>query len=278
MKARKWKDLIIYRLLPLVAFVGFICFPFYWTLVTSLKVEGDIIKRLVRYLPDPATIQNYVTAWRDVGFSQYFLNSLLVSAVACLMTVASALLVGYALSRFKFKGKQPFMLVLLCTQFIPSAMLIIPLFITFSKLHLINNHWSLILVYTTFQIPFSSIMMKGFVEKIPYHLEEAAYVDGCSRFQALVKVVLPVLTPGVVACASFSFISCWNEFLFALMFVNNTKKFTIPVGLSFMQGQFDINYGALAAGSMIALAPAILMFIYVQKYLVGGLTAGAVKG
>lgn len=183
MKARKWKDLIIYRLLPLAAFVGFICFPFYWTLVTSLKVEGDIIKRPVRYLPDPATIQNYVTAWRDVGFSQYFLNSLLVSAVACLMTVASALLVGYALSRFKFKGKQPFMLVLLCTQFIPSAMLIIPLFITFSKLHLINNHWSLILVYTTFQIPFSSIMMKGFVEKIPYHLEEAAYVDGCSRFR-----------------------------------------------------------------------------------------------
>ena len=278
MKARKWKDLIIYRLLPLAAFVGFICFPFYWTLVTSLKGEGDIIKRPVRYLPDPVTIQNYVTAWRDVGFSQYFLNSLLVSAVACLMTVASALLVGYALSRFKFKGKQPFMLVLLCTQFIPSAMLIIPLFITFSKLHLINNHWSLILVYTTFQIPFSSIMMKGFVEKIPYHLEEAAYVDGCSRFQALVKVVLPVLTPGVVACASFPFISCWNEFLFALMFVNNTKKFTIPVGLSFMQGQFDINYGALAAGSMIALAPAILMFIYVQKYLVGGLTAGAVKG
>ena len=93
MKARKWKDLIIYRLLPLVAFVGFICFPFYWTLVTSLKVEGDIIKRPVRYLPDPATIQNYVTAWRDVGFSQYFLNSLLVSAVACLMTVASALLI-----------------------------------------------------------------------------------------------------------------------------------------------------------------------------------------
>ena len=100
MKARKWKDLIIYRLLPLTAFVGFICFPFYWTLVTSLKVEGDIIKRPVRYLPDPATAMNYVTAWRDVGFSQYFLNSLLVSAVACHMTVASALLVGYALSRF----------------------------------------------------------------------------------------------------------------------------------------------------------------------------------
>lgn len=278
MKARKYRDLFIYRLLPLTVFISFICFPFYWTLVTSLKVEGDIIKRPVKYLPDPATVENYITAWNDVGFSRYFVNSLTVSAVACLMTVISALLVGYALSRFKFKGKQPFMLVLLCTQFIPSAMLIIPLFITFSKLHLINNHWSLILVYTTFQIPFSSIMMKGFVGKIPYHLEEAAYVDGCSRLQALVKVVLPVLAPGVAACASFSFISCWNEFLFALMFVNNTKKFTIPVGLSFMQGQFDINYGALAAGSMIALAPAILMFIYVQKYLVGGLTAGAVKG
>lgn len=278
MKARKYRDLFIFRILPLVIFISFICFPFYWTLVTSFKLEGDIVKRPVRYWPQPATLDNYITAWRDVGFSQYFLNSLVVSSVACIMTVISALLVGYALSRFRFKGKQPFMLVLLCTQFIPSAMLIIPLFITFSKLHLINSHWSLILVYTTFQIPFSSIMMKGFVEKIPFNLEEAAFVDGCTRLQALVRVVLPILGPGVVACASFAFISCWNEFLFALMFVNNTKKFTIPVGLSFMQGQFDINYGALAAGSIIALIPAILMFMYVQKYLVGGLTAGAVKG
>ncbi len=278
MKIRKCKDIVIYRIVPMLVFMLFICFPFYWTLVTSLKPEGNIIKRPVQYLPNPVTLDNYITAWKDVGFSNYFFNSLLVSLVACMMTVFSALLVGYALSRFKFRGKQPFMLILLCTQFIPSAMLIIPLFITFSKLDLINSYWSLILSYTTFQIPFSSIMMKGFVEKIPYNLEEAAYVDGCSRMKALIKVVLPVLLPGVVACASFAFISCWNEFLFALMFINNTKKFTIPIGLSFMQGQFDINYGALAAGSMIALAPAILMFIYVQKYLVGGLTAGAVKG
>lgn len=278
MKIRKYKDIIIYRVCPLVLFIGFICFPFYWTLVTSLKAEGDIIKRPVRYWPNPATFDNYITAWRDVGFSQYFFNSLKISAAASILAIFSALLVGYALSRFRFKGKQSFILILLCTQFIPSAMLIIPLFVTFSKLHLINSHWSLILVYATFQIPFSSIMMKGFVEKIPYHLEEAAYVDGCSRLEALFRVVLPVLAPGVVACASFSFISCWNEFLFSLMFVNSTKKFTIPVGLSFMQGQFDINYGALASGSVIALVPAILMFIYVQKYLVGGLTAGAVKG
>lgn len=278
MRGKRCRDLMIYRIVPLVVFIGFIMFPFYWTFVTSLKAEGDIIKRPVRYLPNPLTFDNYITAWNDVGFSRYFFNSLLVSGVACLLTVISALFVGYALSRFRFKGKQCFLLILLCTQFIPSAMLIIPLFLVFSKLHLINNHWSLILVYTTFQIPFSSIMMKGFVEKIPYHLEEAAYVDGCSRVSALFRVVLPVLTPGIVACGSFAFISCWNEFLFALMFVNNTKKFTIPVGLSFMQGQFDINYGALASGSVIALVPAILMFIYVQKYLVGGLTAGAVKG
>lgn len=278
MKKEKTKDILIYRVIPLIFFITFILFPFYWTIVTSLKPEGEIIKRPIKYLPNPTTIQNYITAWKDVGFSQYFINSLKVSLIACILTVFSSLLVGYALSRFRFKGKKSFMLILLCTQFIPGAMLIIPLFMIFSRLHLVNTHISLILVYATFQIPFSSIMMKGFVEKIPVHLEEAAYVDGCTKLGALLRIVFPILLPGVVACGSFSFISCWNEFLFGLMFVNNTSKFTIPVGLSFMQGQFDINYGALASGSVIALIPAIILFMYVQKYLVGGLTAGAVKG
>lgn len=169
------------------------------------------------------------------------------------------------------------MLLLLFTQFIPGAMLIIPLFITFNKLHLINTYWALILVYTTFQVPFNSIIMRGFVSNVPVQLEEAAYVDGCGRLRAIWLVVLPVLLPGLVASAAFAFIGCWNEFLYALMFINNNRLFTIPVGLNYMQGEFDIKYGALAAGSVIALIPPIILFVYVQKYLVGGLTAGAVK-
>jgi multiple sugar transport system permease protein len=152
------------------------------------------------------------------------------------------------------------------------------LFIIFKKMHLINNLGSLVLTYITFQLPFNAIIMRGFVDSIPFQLEEAAMVDGCGRLKAICLTVLPILLPGLIATGAFAFIGCWNEFMCALMFINSKALFTIPVGLSYMQGQFDINYGALASGSIIALIPPILMFAYVQKYLVQGLSAGSVKG
>ena len=170
------------------------------------------------------------------------------------------------------------MLLMLSTQFIPQAMLIIPLFIIYKNLNLINNFGSLVFTYATFQIPFNAIVMRGFVDNIPFELEEAAMVDGCGRLKAVFYTVLPILLPGLIATGAFAFIGCWNEFLCALMFINSKALFTIPVGLNYMQGQFDINYGALAAGSIIALIPPILIFGYVQKYLVQGLSAGSVKG
>lgn len=276
-KFRKILDRTFSLIIPLTITMAFILFPFYWTVVTAFKREGDILQRPARYIPQPATLDNFRTAWTQVGFSVFFKNSLLVAVISCMLIMTLSLLVGYALSRYRFRGKNAFMLLLLFTQFIPGAMLIIPLFITFNKLHLINTYWALILVYTTFQVPFNSIIMRGFVSNVPVQLEEAAYVDGCGRLRAIWLVVLPVLLPGLVASAAFAFIGCWNEFLYALMFINNNRLFTIPVGLNYMQGEFDIKYGALAAGSVIALIPPIILFIYVQKYLVGGLTAGAVK-
>jgi multiple sugar transport system permease protein len=186
-------------------------------------------------------------------------------------------LVGYALSRYRFKGKKAFLLLLLCTQFVPGAMLIIPLFIIFKNLGLISNPLSLIIAYTTFQIPFNSILMNGFISNVPVQLEEAAMVDGCSRLQAIRHVIFPLLLPGIVATGVFTFIYAWNEFLFAFMLTNKAANFTLSVGLSYMMGEFNINYGALAAGSVIALVPAIIMFAYAQRYLVNGL-GGAVKG
>jgi len=276
-KQRTFRNNLLFRDIPLIVFLIFILFPFYWAINTSLKGEGEIVSRIVSYIPKLLTLQNYRDAWYGIGFSRYFFNSLSIAFIASLLTVICAMYVGYALDRFRFKGKKSFMMILLCTQFIPSAMLIIPLFITFTKLHLINTRLSLILVYTTFQIPFSSIMMRSFIEKVPVSLEESAYLDGCTRSQALWHILFPILTPAIVACASFTFVGCWNEFLYALMFINDSKKLTIPVGLSLMHGEFDVNYGTLAAGSMIALVPAILMFAYIQRYLVGGLSAGAVK-
>ncbi|RDE27564.1 carbohydrate ABC transporter permease [Parageobacillus thermoglucosidasius] len=263
--------------LPLTLMVVFTLFPFYWTLNTAFKSEGDIIQRPLEYIPSSPTIENFVVAWNNVGFSTYFKNSLFIAVCTVLSVLVLSTLSGYALSRYNFKGKRAFLLLLLSTQFVPRAMLIIPLFIIFKHLGLISNPLSLIITYTTVELPFTSILMNGFISGVPRELEEAAMIDGCNRLQSIRYVVFPLLLPGIVATGVFTFIYVWNEFLLALMLTNQQSRFTLPVGLSYMLGEFNINYGALAAGSVIALIPAILLFMYAQKHLVNGL-GGAVKG
>ncbi|WP_139488419.1 carbohydrate ABC transporter permease [Brevibacillus dissolubilis] len=263
--------------LPLLLTMVFTLFPFYWTINTALKHEGDIVKTPTEYIPSSITFDNFWVAWNNVGFSNYFVNSLMIAACTVFFVVIFATLVGYALSRYQFKGKSAFLLLLLCTQFVPAAMLIIPLFIIFKSLGLISNPLSLIITYTTFQLPFNSVLMNGFISGVPKQLEEAAMVDGCNRLQVIFYIVIPAVLPGLVATGVFTFIHVWNEFLFAFMLTNQEENFTLPIGLSYMMGEFNVNYGALAAGSVIALVPAILMFAYAQRYLVNGL-GGAVKG
>jgi multiple sugar transport system permease protein len=263
---------------PLCLVMVFILFPFYWTLNTAFKRETDIFSQRLQYFPSHFTVGNFVKAWNGVGFSVYFKNSVVVALAAVFFIVVLSVLTGYALGRFNFKGKKAMMLTLLCTQFIPHTMMIIPFFIIFKNLGLVSNLLALVIVYTTFQVPFNAVVMKGFVGNIPKELEEAAMVDGCGMLGAIFHVILPVLLPGLIATGAFAFIGCWNEFLFALILINKSSLFTIPVGLSFMVGEYNINYGALASGSVIALIPAVLLFAYVQKYLVQGLSAGAVKG
>ena len=168
--------------------------------------------------------------------------------------------------------------MLLCIQFIPHAVLLIPLFRIFNTMGLIGKPLSVILVCITFQFPFNSILMRGFIGGIPYTLEEAAQIDGCSRLMAVWKVIIPMLIPGIVTTAAFAFIGVWNEFLFSMMFLNDANNYTIPIGLKMMQGEYNISYGALAAGAIIAMSIPVALFAYLQKYLVTGMGAGAVKG
>jgi multiple sugar transport system permease protein len=189
-----------------------------------------------------------------------------------------AVMGGYALSRYRFRGRSLFMVVLLCTQFIPGAMMLIPLFTIFKSLHLINSLGSLIVADTVFNLPLSIILMSGFVTAVPFSVEEAAMVDGCTRLRAFLAVVLPQLRPGLIAVGSFAFIHTWNNFLFALMFVSRQDGFTIPVGLSYTIGEYSADFGALAAGGVVAALPVVCVFAVVQRYLVRGISAGAVKG
>ena len=258
---------------PLVLYLLFTLVPFYWMLVFAFRPTGS-----TAILPTHLTLEHFRTVWTGLGFGVFFRNSLLVGVATLVVVSVFALSGGYALARYGFRGRKLFLLALLCTQFIPGAMMLIPLFEIFRQLHLVNNLWALVIAETTFQLPLSLILMSGFIRNIPIDLEEAAWVDGCSRFRGFLAIVLPLLRPALVAVGSFAFIGSWNNFLFALMFMSDQSKFTIPVGLSYTLGEFDVDFGALAAGGVVAAVPVVLVFAVVQRYLVTGLSAGAVKG
>lgn len=267
-RAPRWQ---IY--LPLGLYLLFTLVPFYWMLVFALRPAGS-----TALVPWPMTLDHFDTVWNGIGFGVFFQNSLVVGAFSLLCTTVIALAAGYALARFRFRGRTAFLVALLCTQFIPGAMMLIPLFQIFHTLGLLNSLAGLVIAETVFQLPLSVILISGFVRNIPADLEEAAWVDGCSRWRAFFAVMLPMLRPALVAVGSFAFIHSWNNFLFALMFISEQDRFTIPVGLSYTLGEFSADYGALAAGGVVAAVPVVILFGFIQRFLAQGLSAGAVKG
>ena len=264
---------ILRLFLPLALYLVFTVVPFYWMLLFALRPAGS-----TSLLPWPLTLEHFNTVWNGMGFRVYFQNSVWIALLTLLFVTFFALMGGYALARFEFRGRRLFMLALLCTQFVPGAMMLIPLFNIFQTLDLINSRWSLIIAESTFQLPLAMILMSGFVRNVPVELEESAMVDGCGRIRAFLAVVLPLLRPGIVAVGSFAFIGSWNNFLFALMFLNDPELQTVPVGLQTTIGENTVDFGALAAGGVVAAVPVVLVFAVVQKYLVQGMSAGAVKG
>ncbi|GLW21549.1 transporter [Microbispora amethystogenes] len=258
---------------PLGMYLIFTLVPFYWMLVFALRPAGSADP-----VPWPITFEHFETVWNDIGYAVFFRNSVIVGVWSLLVTTVIAVMGGYALARYRFRGRSLFMVVLLCTQFVPGAMMLIPLFSIFKTLGLINSLGSLIVADTVFNLPLSIILMSGFVSAVPFTVEEAAMVDGCGRLRGFLAIVLPQLRPGLIAVGSFAFIHTWNNFLFALMFVSRQDSFTIPVGLSYTIGEYSADFGALAAGGVVAALPVVCVFAVVQRYLVHGISAGAVKG
>ncbi|MDR1586306.1 MAG: carbohydrate ABC transporter permease, partial [Treponema sp.] len=220
-KEKLIKIVLVY--IPVCLFSVFVLLPLFWAFSTSLKSEQEIMSSSARFIPQNITFNSYRRIWEIGRFASYFLNSLYISIISVLFITTLAVMNGYALSRYKFRGKKVFMLMLLGTQLLPIIILLIPLFIIFSKIKIINTRWSLIVLYMVIQTPFNSLLMKGFMDNIPIQIDEAAMVDGANKFQLITRIILPVIIPGIVATTAFAFIGCWNEFLAAFSFISSRQ-------------------------------------------------------
>lgn len=276
-KVLKFLKSLIYHL-TMICFFIIIIFPFYFMIIISLKWEEDINIIPVKYYPSPATFQNYVSAWNDSKFALYFVNTVVVSLLTLVIVSVISLMSGYALSRYQFKGKSTAMMLFLISQMVPAALMIVPLFTIIQKLGLLNTLFSVALTTSANLLAYCSILMKGFFSNISVQLEQAAWIDGCSKLQAVIYVILPLVMPGLVATGAYAFVNAWNIFLYPLILLTNPDKFTLTLGLKSLIGQYTINYGRLSAAGVICLIPAILMFSYIQRHIVVGLSAGAIKG
>ena len=261
-----------------VGFAGFAIFPVVWALLTSLKREPDIIAHSMRILPQPATLANYVAIWTESNLPPLMWNSVVTTVLTVMMCTAAGLPAAYSVSRLRYRGRQSVLLSALVLRMFPVVLLVIPLFIILRGIGLLDTRFGLALAYTAFLLPIFMWMMKGFLDAIPPELEEAARIDGCTRAGAAVRVVLPLVQGGLWACAVFVAISAWNEYLFALMLTTSAGSRTWPVGLQLMVGEFQLPWGTLSAGGILSIIPVLILFAIVQRSLVRGLSAGAVKG
>jgi multiple sugar transport system permease protein len=253
-------------------------FPLFWLLKVSVTPDNLLYGEGVRLWPSQTSWAHYASVLHHTDFPIFFENSVVVSAVTAAVVTLVASGAGYALSRFVFPGKFWLVGLMLVTQMFPLVMLITPIFELFAPFHLTNSLTGLIIVYSAFNVPFATFLMQSFFDGVPKDLEEAAMIDGDTRFGAFRKIALPLTLPGIAATLGFVFTAAWSELLFALMLISKTDKSTFPVGLLSFVSKFSVDFGQMMAAGVIALIPAFLFFVFIQKYLVRGLTAGAVKG
>lgn len=259
-------------------------FPILWMISSSFKPIEDLFVIPPQWIPKHPTLSTMNSViFGDYGrgslFPTYFKNSLIVTLGTTLLCLIVATLAAYAFSRFPFRGSNSMMVGILSTQMFPQGMLLITLYLTFLRLKMLNTYPALILANTTFAIPFAIWILKGFFDTIPKEIEEAALIDGCGRIGALTRVVLPMIAPGLIAAGVYTFLIAWDEYLYAATLTVKPEMRTLPPGIiqSFV-GQFYLNWPNVMAASVLVTIPVVILFILFQKYLVQGLTAGAVKG
>jgi N,N'-diacetylchitobiose transport system permease protein len=253
-------------------------FPVYWMVSTAFKPGHDILSYTPRFFPAHPVISNFTDAIHQQFFWNAVKNSLIVTSVVVVLSLVLAFLAALALAKFSFYGRKPFIVVILGVQMVPLAALVIPLYILMSRVHQVDKLSGVIIMYLTFVLPFAVWTLRGFLLGVPKELEESAMVDGATRFGAFVRILLPLLGPGLVATSIFAFIQAWNEFLIAYVFLHTPEKQTLMVWLASFTTLRGTDWGPLMAGATLCSLPVIIFFVLVQRRIAFGLTAGAVKG
>ena len=253
-------------------------FPFAWMALSSIKKLPELYTVPPHWLPNEPTLANYATVLFNSNIPRYFLNSVIISVGSTGLALILAVFASYGFARFNFRGKPFFQSFVLVGQLLPTAAIIVPLFITLRWLGLVNTYWGLILVYMIITLPLSVWMLTSYFKAIPVELEEAAVIDGASRLGVLFRITLPLSLPGLVAVVVYAFVTTWNEFIFALCFATDSMVKTLPIGLAEFSTEFNTDWGGVMAASMVMTLPVALLFLVFQRLFVGGLTAGATKG
>lgn len=254
--------------------------PVYWIVVTSLKTEQEIFQIPPTLFPKKLNLISYASQLNNGDFNMFrsFGNSMLISLSCMVIAVILSVPASYGLARYRFKGKELCILGFLITQMLPVSVILTPMFIMFRNMGLINNPLSAILADATIGIPFSILILKNFFLSIPRELEEASYIDGCNRFTSFLRILIPIAFPGVIVCAVFSFLYAWGDLAYGMTFIQDQIKRPITSGIFNFMGQYGTKWSYLTAFAVVTIIPVALIFIFMQKYIVSGLTSGAVKG
>ncbi len=270
---------VIYCIISIVL-LFVLLFPIFWTFITSLKTETEIFQIPPTWYPHVLNTKSYAAQIETGDFNMFrsFANSFIISASAMVIAVVLAIPASYAIARYKFVGRKPIMLGFLVTQMLPVSVLLTPMFIIFRNMHLYNTWGAAILADATIGIPFSVLILKNYFASIPRALEEAAYIDGCTRLGAFFRILIPVTKPGIIVCAVFSFLYAWGDLAYGMTFILDQEKRPITAGIFNFMGQYGTKWSYLTAFAIVAIIPVALIFIFMQKYIISGMTSGAVKG
>lgn len=263
-----------------VLLMGVLLFPLYWIVVTSLKTEQEIFQIPPTIFPTLINTDSYAAQLKSGDFNMFhsFENSLVISLSSMLIAVLLSVPASYGLARFHFKGKRVAILSFLVTQMLPVSVILTPMFIIFKNMNLLDNQFSAVLADATIGIPFSILILKNYFASIPKELEDASSIDGCNRFTSFLRIFTPIAFPGIIVCAVFSFLYAWGDLAYGMTFIQDQTMRPITAGIFNFMGQYGTKWSYLTAFAVVTIIPVVLIFIFMQKYIISGLTSGAVKG